>query len=106
MGSTLGEGGITWKRLPNPTVAWEHLGKCYWTSLSCEVPSLGKLSVQREEQGGCCEALRGDGNVTPQELMCRKQEPLALCSVPVVCELCFPCSMLSPAAAGSPLAGL
>ena len=71
--------------------------------------SLGKLLVQREEQDGCREALRGNGNVTPQELTGGEQEPLALCGAPgleaVACELCFPGSLQSPAAAGSPSGG-
>lgn len=44
--------------------------------------SLGTLLVQGEEQDSCREALRGDGNVAPQELMGGKQEAFALCSVP------------------------
>lgn len=38
--------------------------------------------MQGEEQDGCREALRGNGYVTPQELMGGKQEPLALCGSP------------------------
>ena len=106
MGSTLGEGGITWERLPDPIPAWEHIGKCYQTSSSCEVTSLGKLLVQREEQEGCREALRGDGNVTPQELTGGEQEPLALCGAPglkrlwhVSSALLAPCRVLRQQAA-------
>lgn len=76
MGSTLGEGRITWEMLPDPLLARECLGKCYQMSWSCEVTSLGKLLVQREEQDGCGEALRGDGNVAPQELMGENRIPL------------------------------
>lgn len=42
--------------------------------------SVGKLLVQRKEQDGNGETLRGDRNVTFQELMGGTQELLALCS--------------------------
>lgn len=65
------EGGILGKKL----LAWQHLGKRYQTSLSCEMASPGAEGEAGWLQGGSdvvfwvyFATLRGDGSVTPQEL--------------------------------------
>lgn len=68
----LGGGGRdTWEKL----LAWQHLGKHYQTSLSCEMASPGAEGEAGWLQGGSdvvfwvyFATLRGDGSVTPQEL--------------------------------------
>lgn len=71
VGSTWGRREGYWEKL----LAWQHLGKHYQTSLSCEMASPGAEGEAGWLWGGSdvvfwvyFATLRGDGSVTPQEL--------------------------------------